>query len=163
MNSQLINDLSICNVAVFAKSEAGQYLFANDFAADMLNTTVGSLVGKNDLAFFDQASARLMIERDRNIRHSRLAAKYESVAMSGSQWHLYHSLKAPVQLNNQSCLLGLSVQVSKPNWNNGAKLIAALTPQINSGLLKLDDLINHLSIRGVNLKVEPNLPYHSEH
>lgn len=151
MNSQLIKDLNECGVAVFAKSESGHYLLANDFATSMLNTTADLMIGKDDFAFFDPASARLMKERDSHIRHSQLAAKYESVARSAQQWQLYHSMKVPVQLDNQKALLGLSVQVSRPNWNNGARLLEAVAPRINSGQLKLESLLEDLRQLGLQV------------
>ena len=81
--------------AIFVKDAAGKYLLFNEAAGRLVGRPADTVVGKDDFALFDPASARAVVERDRRVMAGGRAETEEEVLTAAGVTRAYLATKAP--------------------------------------------------------------------
>ncbi len=81
--------------ALYVKDRDGKYLLFNDAAARFFGRPVESVLGKDDMAFFDEASAAQMGGRDRQVMESGVTRTWEETLTVSGVTRTYLTTRAP--------------------------------------------------------------------
>lgn len=81
--------------AVFVKDRAGKYLLFNEAASQFVGQPVSAVLGQDDTALFDPASARQIMERDRRIMADGEPDTAEEVLPASGVLRTFQATKAP--------------------------------------------------------------------
>lgn len=92
--------------AVFIKDREGRYLLFNGAASQMVGKPVNDVIGRNDLALFDEASARVVMARDQRVLATGQAETEEEVLTAAGVTRVFLATKAPYR-NNQGEIVGV--------------------------------------------------------
>ncbi|WP_018150510.1 EAL domain-containing protein [Leeia oryzae] len=102
--------------AIFVKNLQGQYLLINAAAAGFVNKTPEDVLGKDDLALFDEASARDIMQKDRQIMESgQVLTSEEYVTVQAGEDYVFQSTKGTVRDVNGKVngLFGISRDITR--------------------------------------------------
>ena len=110
----LLEALGTLKIAVFLKDRQGRYALINTAGRRILGRSEAEVLGRDDYAFFDPASAATMIARDAQISRGSEPFLYESYARRSGQNKIDLFRSAKIGLNARhgiysGGLLGLSV------------------------------------------------------
>jgi len=81
--------------AVFVKDQDGRYLLCNPAAAKIMGRPPEEIVGHTDAEFFDEASAKQILENDRRVLESNSVHTREEVLTAGGPTRTYLATKGP--------------------------------------------------------------------
>ncbi|MCC2669200.1 MAG: hypothetical protein K0Q72_1671, partial [Armatimonadetes bacterium] len=101
--------------AIFVKDRAGKYLLFNQAAARFVGRPVEAVLGRDDAALFDADSARLVMERDRQIMDSGELLSAEEELTAAGATRVYHATKSPYRdaHGNVIGLIGISRDITE--------------------------------------------------
>ncbi|WP_245901298.1 GGDEF and EAL domain-containing protein [Simplicispira suum] len=93
---------------VFIKDTDCRYQYVNRQAADLMGCAVADIVGKDDTAFFDDATVQAVQANDRRVFASRERIEVEetTVAKHGGEPRVYLAVKVPL-FDSQGAVMGV--------------------------------------------------------
>ena len=93
---------------VFIKDTDCRYQYVNRQAADLMGGAVAEIVGKDDTAFFDEATVRAMQANDRRVFESRERIEVEetTVTKDGQEPRIYFAVKVPL-FDSHGAIMGV--------------------------------------------------------
>ncbi|WP_273360716.1 GGDEF and EAL domain-containing protein [Simplicispira suum] len=93
---------------VFIKDTDCRYQYVNRQAADLMGCSVADIVGKDDTAFFDDATVQAVQANDRRVFASRERIEVEetTVAKHGGEPRVYLAVKVPL-FDSQGAVMGV--------------------------------------------------------
>jgi two-component system, sensor histidine kinase and response regulator len=127
--------------AVYVKDREGRHLMFNAAASRMVDKPIGEVLGRDDTAIFDAASARAVMAHDRRVMESGVADTDEKELTAGGVTRTYLASKAPYR-DGQGNIIGL---IGICHDITGRKRAEEALRQANS---RLD-----LAVRGSNLAI----------
>jgi PAS domain S-box-containing protein len=92
--------------AIFVKDIDGKYLFANEGVAKFVGKSCQDIVGHDDTFLFDAESARILIERDRQVMQHGMHETREERLTSDGITRVYSATKGPYR-NKHGEVIGL--------------------------------------------------------
>jgi PAS domain S-box-containing protein len=103
--------------AIFVKDLQGRYLMINKAGAQILERSVGEVIGKGDRSFFSAETAERIIERDRKVMQAGVSQTFEEDAEAGGMTRTFLSTKGPYRdgRGNVVGLVGISLDITERN------------------------------------------------
>lgn len=102
--------------AIFVKDLQGRYLLINESGARMLGTTVEGVIGRDDFAFFDEATAKQNQLEDHRTLSSSETRTYEARATraGAEEAQYYHVTKGPYRdaLGRLVGVVGIAIDIT---------------------------------------------------
>jgi len=100
--------------AMFVKDRDGKYLLFNRAAAGFVGKPASAALGQDDTALFDPESARLVMERDRQVMAAGLTETHEEALTAAGETRVYLATKAPYrdESGNVIGLIGISRDIT---------------------------------------------------
>ena len=104
--SELLNNIG---AYVFSKDLEGKYTYVNSDVAELFQTTVSNVIGKDDSHFFDLEVSDELRQNDLNVIRNKICIESEenNVIKSTGKLHTYKTIKKPL-LNSQGDVIGLT-------------------------------------------------------
>jgi two-component system, cell cycle sensor histidine kinase and response regulator CckA len=101
--------------AVFVKDRHGRYLLCNEATARLLGRSASEVLGNDDTALFDPASARVVQAHDRRVMESGLADTEEEELTAAGIPRTYFVTKAPYrdERGNVIGVIGIARDITK--------------------------------------------------
>lgn len=132
-NRQLLDGIiSGTTDAVFIKDSAGRYLLINEAAAALVGRPVADILGTDDAALFEAASAQAVQEGDQAVMQRGQVQTYEEpVVTQTGQSLIFHSTKGPLrdQHGRITGLFGISRNITERKQDELALRQAAVVFQ----------------------------------
>lgn len=93
---------------VFTKDLDGKYVYVNADVADLFQTPIDNIIGKDDSHFFDLEKSDQLLQNDLKVIKNQVSIESEevNVVKSTGQVHTYKSIKKPL-FNNDGKVIGL--------------------------------------------------------
>jgi len=100
--------------AVFVKDRGGRYLLFNQAAAGFVGKPIAEVLGRDDTELFAPESARLVMERDRQVMAAGQAETHEEQLTAAGETRVYLATKAPYRdaSGNVVGLIGISRDIT---------------------------------------------------
>jgi PAS domain S-box-containing protein len=92
--------------ALFVKDRQGKYLLCNPTVARLVGKPVEEILGRDDTALFDSASAARVMARDRRVLETGQTETEEEILMASGQTRIYRAIKAPY-VSSEGDILGV--------------------------------------------------------
>ena len=129
--------------AVFVKDRAGKYLLCNPATASFVGKSIEEILGEDDTALFESASATSIMERDRRIMEGDWAETYEEEVRAAGVTRVYLSTKAPFrdESGEVAGMIGISRDVTE---RQRAQSVIREREEFARGVL--DSMAAHVSV-----------------
>jgi len=127
--------------AVFVKDRSGKYLLFNEAAAHFVGKPVAEVLGRDDSALFDEASAPIVIERDRQVMESGRIETAEERLTAAGVTRIYQATKGPYRdtAGNVIGLIGISRDITeRKRAEEALVLFRALIDRTTDGIEVID-------------------------
>lgn len=93
---------------VFTKDLDGKYVYVNADVADLFQTSIDNIIGKDDSHFFDLEKSDQLLQNDLKVIKNQVSIESEeiNVIKSSGKIHTYKAIKKPL-FNNDGKVIGL--------------------------------------------------------
>jgi PAS domain S-box-containing protein len=95
--SQLRGIVDNAAAVIYLKDLQGRYLLVNHRHQTLFHHDGDSIIGKTDLEFFPEATAKTFIESDKEVIQAQAPLVFEEVALHDDGPHTYRSVKFPIK------------------------------------------------------------------
>jgi diguanylate cyclase (GGDEF)-like protein/PAS domain S-box-containing protein len=142
---------------VFIKDTEGRYQYVNKQAADWIGLSAAEIVGQQDAAFFDDATAQALLANDRKVFASRERLEVEEtvVRKSGSEVRVFLAVKVPL-FDGSGAVMGIcgySTDITALRRADDALRLAATIFESHEGMLIADPERRILRVNGALLRL----------